>query len=167
VVFVHGYDDLRSQELPASGPPIVVANTLNGRSRGLELAGSVQPLPGWRMRASYTYLDVSISRDLDSRDIGGGASEANDPRYMLTARSDVDLPRNIALHAFLRRIGALPNPRVPAYTELNARLGWQATPRFELAIAAQDLLHGRHPEFGAPRRVEFQRSIRLVATFRD
>jgi iron complex outermembrane receptor protein len=74
----------------------------------------------------------------------------------------------VELSLFLRSIGRLPNPQVPAYTELNGRVGWRATPRFELSFAAQDLLHGHHPEFGAvaPRRVEFERSVRVVAVFR-
>jgi iron complex outermembrane receptor protein len=51
-LFTHRYDGLRSQELPPTGPPIVVGNTLNGRTQGVELSGSLQPLPVWRMRAS-------------------------------------------------------------------------------------------------------------------
>ncbi len=146
----------------------MIGNTLNGRSQGVELAGSLQPLPMWRIRASYTFLDVSITKDIDSRDIGGGASEANDPSHMFGFRTDVDLPRRVELSLFLRSIGALPNPQVPAYTELNGRLGWRATQNFDVAIAGQDLLHDHHPEFGAaaPFRVEFERSIRVLATFR-
>ena len=167
-LFTHRYNDLRSQELPATGPPIVVGNTLNGRTQGVELSGSLQPLPVWRVRASYTYFDVSITKDIDSRDIGGGASEANDPSHMFGLRTDVDLPGRVELNLFLRGIGALPNPSVPAYTELNGRIGWRPTQHFEVSLAGQDLLHDHHPEFGGltPRRVEFERSVRVQATFR-
>ena len=167
-LFNHSYDDLRSQELLPSGPPIVVGNTLNGRAQGVELSATVQPLPIWRLRANYSFLDVSISKDIDSRDVGGGVTEANDPSHRFGLRTDIDLPRGVELSLFLRRIGELPNPQVPAYTELNGRVGWRATPHFELSFTAQDLLHDRHPEFGAiaPRRVEFERSIRALAVFR-
>jgi iron complex outermembrane receptor protein len=167
-LFTHRYDDLRSQELPATGPPIVVGNTLNGRTQGVELSASVQPVPMWRMRASYTYLDVSITKDIDSRDIGGGASEANDPSHMFGLKTDVDLPGRVELNLFLRRVGALPNPRVPAYSELNGRIGWRPTEHIEVSLAGQDLLHDHHPEFGGltPQRVEFERSVRVQATFR-
>jgi iron complex outermembrane receptor protein len=167
-LFSHSYNDLRSQELPATGPPIVVGNGLNGRSQGVELSGSLQPLPVWRVRASYTLLDVSITKDIGSRDIGGGATEANDPSHVFGLRTDVDLPRRVQLNLFLRRIGELPNPAVPGYTELNGRIGWRATTHVEVSVSAQDLLHGSHPEFGAlaPRRVEFERSVRAQAVFR-
>jgi iron complex outermembrane receptor protein len=167
-LYTHGYNDLRSQELPPAGAPIVVGNTLNGRSQGIELAASVAPAPIVRLRASYTFLDVSITKDIGSRDVGGGASEANDPSHIFGLRTDVDLPRRVEVSLFLRSIGALSTPEVPAYTELNGRAGWRATEHFEIAVAAQDLLHGRHPEFGGltPRRVEFERSVRIQASFR-
>jgi iron complex outermembrane receptor protein len=167
-LFTHRYDDLRSQELPPTGPPIVVGNTLNGRTQGIELSASLQPLPLWRLRASYTYVDVSITKDLDSRDIGGGATEANDPSHMFGLRTDVDLPGRVELNLFLRGIGELPNPPVPAYAELNGRIGWRPTEHVEVSLAGQDLLHDHHPEFGglSPQRTEFERSVRVLATFR-
>jgi iron complex outermembrane recepter protein len=167
-VFVHQYDDLRSQELPATGPPIMVGNSLEGRSAGVELSATLQPLPAVRLQASYTHLDVEISRSPGSRDIGGGVSEANDPRHQFGLRTSIDLPRRFELDAHLRRIAALPHPVVPSYAELNGRLGWRATDTFELSLAGQDLLHASHPEFGGltPRRVEFQRSVRAQATLR-
>lgn len=167
-LFAHSYDDLRSQELPLAGPPIVVGNTLNGRSQGVELSSTLQPMSAWRIRASYTYLDVSITKEIGSRDIGGGVTEANDPSYMFGLKTDVDLPRQVELSLFLRSIGALPNPSVPAYTELNGRIGWKATPRLDISLIGQDLLHDRHAEFGAlaPRRIEFERSIRVLASIR-
>jgi iron complex outermembrane receptor protein len=167
-VFAHQYDDLRSQELPPTGPPIVVGNTLEGTSRGLELAGTVQPAPAWRLHASYTYLNLSITRAAGSRDIGGGASEANDPRHQVAFRTSVDLTPQVELDALWRRVGELPNPRVPAYAELNMRLGWRVRPRVEVSLAGQDLLHDHHPEFGAlaPRRFDVERSIRVGVAFR-
>jgi iron complex outermembrane recepter protein len=163
-VFRHRYDDLRSQELPVTGPPIVVGNTLEADSHGLELAATVQPLPVWRMHVSYAYLDLSIARKPGSRDIGGGSSEANDPRHQVALRTSVDLLRHVELDAQIRHVGALPNPRLPAYSELNMRVGWHPTSRVELSVAGQDLLHDRHAEFGPllPLRHEFERSVRAA-----
>jgi hypothetical protein len=51
---------------------------------------------------------------------------------------------------------------------LNARVGWRATPRIELAVVGHDLLHDHHPEFGppGPRREEFERGVRALVTLR-
>jgi len=167
--FSHHYNDLRSQDAPVTGLlPILIGNTLEGRSHGVELALTLQPIRRWRTHASYTWIDTDVFREAGSRDVSGGVSEANDPHHLFGLRTSIDLYRNIELDARVRASGSLPNPVVPAYTEMALRLGWQATPRVELALIGEDLLHDQHPEFGAPlpRRVEFERSVRAAITLR-
>jgi iron complex outermembrane receptor protein len=129
----------------------------------------VQPIAWWRTHAGYTRLSTEIRPVPGSRDVGGGVSEANDPEHMFALRTSIDLRRNMELDVLLRSIGALPNPAVPAYTELSLRVGWRPTRRVELWAAGQDLLHDQHPEFGAntPSRTEFQRAVRVGLTFRN
>ena len=167
-VFTHNLRDLRSQELPATGPPIIVGNTLEGSVRGVEVGVNLQPAVWWRAHVGYTWLDTDVRRTDGSRDVGGGTTEANDPDQFLGLRASFDLPNRIELDAMLRAVAALPNPAVPAYAELNLRAGWWMTTRAELWVAGQDLLHDRHPEFGAdlPNRTEFERSIRVGVTIR-
>jgi iron complex outermembrane receptor protein len=169
-VFNYSYDRLRSQEAP-SGPvpiPILVGNSLNGRSRGVELAANVQPMSAWRTHLSYTFLDVSLTRDTDSRDIGGTATEANDPRHLFTLRTSLDLLQRMELDVRWRSIGALPHPRVPGYSEAAARIGWRVTRNFDAALIGEDLLHAQHSEFNpvAAGFEEFQRSVRVALTAR-
>jgi iron complex outermembrane recepter protein len=167
-VFTHRMRDLRSQELPPTGPPIVVGNTLEGDVHGVEVGVNLQPAVWWRAHVGYTWLDAEIRRTGGSRDVGGGATEANDPDQFLGLRASFDLPNRIELDAMLRAVAALPNPSVPAYAELNLRAGWWMTTRAELWVAGQDLLHDRHPEFGPdlPNRTEFERSVRVGITIR-
>ena len=169
-VFNHSYDRLRSQEAP-SGPvpiPILVGNSLNGRSRGVELAANVQPMSAWRTHVSYTFLDVAVTRDADSRDVGGAATEANDPRHLFALRTSLDLPRRMEVDFRWRSIGALPHPHVPGYSEAAARIGWRATQNFEVALIGEDLVHAQHAEFNpvAAGFEEFQRSVRVALTAR-
>jgi outer membrane receptor protein involved in Fe transport len=49
----------------------------------------------------------------------------------------------------MRRVGALPSPASPAYTELNGRLGWALTESVELSLSGFNLLNEHHPEFGS------------------
>jgi iron complex outermembrane recepter protein len=167
-LFVHRYDDLRSQDAPFGGLPTSIGNTLEGRSHGAELAFNVQPVRWWRTHVSYTWLDTEITRQPGSTDVSGGISEANDPSYLFGLQTSVDVADHITLDARLRAVDSLPNPPVPAYTELALRLGWQVTPRLELAFVGEDLLHDHHPEFGSPlpQRTEYERSVRAVVTLR-
>ena len=129
-VFTHHISDLRSQELPRTGLPIVVGNTLEGDVRGVEVGVNVA---AGHLVAHPRRLHVARIRRFDarpgSRDIGGGATEANDPDQFVGLRRSFDLPHRIEVDAMLRAVAALPNPAVPSYTELNLRVGWWATAR--------------------------------------
>jgi len=167
--FGQRYPNLRSQEAPAAGAiPVTLGNTLIGKSRGVETSTTIQPHNWWRVQASYTWLDTEITKTAGSRDVSGGTNEANDPSYLVTVRGGFDLSNNLDVDLWWRAVGALPNPAVPAYRELNARVAWRMNDRFEFALVGQDLLHDQHPEFGTsvPRRVEFERSLRAMLTLR-
>jgi iron complex outermembrane recepter protein len=67
-----------------------------------------------------------------------------------------------------RYVGALSSPVVPAYTELDLRLGWRPVAAWELSLAGQNLLHRQHREFGAtsPGAHELQRGVYAKVTWR-
>ena len=158
--FSNVYDKLRSQEFPSpSGQPVLLANRMNGRTYGADLSSTLLVLPQWRVHSSYSYLHVATTFDAGSTDRTRRFSEFNDPSHMFRLRSSVDLPRGIELDGFFRRIARLPHPVVPAYSELNARIGWRASPSWDISLIGQNLLHARHPEFllASPTREEFQR----------
>src|SRR5688572_28699172 len=167
--FWHDYDDLRSQDAPVTGVvPLTIGNTLEGRSRGLELGVNVQPFAWWRTHAGYTFLDTVVTQQPGSRDTTGGAAETNDPDHFFGVRTSFDLPHRIEIDAMFRAVGALPGPPVPAYAELTLRGGWHATPRVELFAVGENLLHDRHGESGpaSDSRVEFERAVRAGITIR-
>ena len=166
-LFTNGYDHLRSQEFTGlPGPIFVLDNQLNGRTAGVELAATVQAAPNWRLHGSYAWLHEELTFDESSTDRTGGIFEANDPSHLASVRSYVDLPHGFAFDAFFRLVSERPAPRVPAYSELNVRIGWTARPGWELSVVGQNLLHDRHQELASPnaptysfRRSVFARSI--------
>jgi outer membrane receptor protein involved in Fe transport len=90
--FANDYGDLRSQELPAApGAPFVLANGLNARTSGVEIAATMSITPRWQAHASYGYLWERFSRDADSRDVSNGVNEANDPSNLFSARTSLGL----------------------------------------------------------------------------
>lgn len=160
--FVNRYDDLRSQEFPSHlGPVVLLGNTLNVSTGGVETGFTLHPLGRWRVHGSYAYLHKAFSRDSDSRDISGGVAEGNDPAFHYSLRSYLDLPRGFTLDGVFRHVAKRPSPVVPAYSSLDLRAGWSLRPGWELSLVGQNLLDARHPEFGAasPRRYEFERAV--------
>ena len=72
-------------------------------------------------------------------------------------RSSLSLGAQWSLDGGFRYISEIVNQQVPAYAELDARLGWQPVAALELSLAGRNLLHDRHTEFGTPtalRRIE-------------
>jgi iron complex outermembrane receptor protein len=78
------------------------------------------------------------------------------------ARSAFSLPDRQELDVMVRRVAALPNPVVPAYTAVDARYGWQVHPGLELSLTLRNLLDPGHAEFNAALgRSEIGRSALL------
>jgi iron complex outermembrane receptor protein len=166
--FYNVYDRLRTTE-PAldGGLPYLVSNKLKGSTYGGELALNFQLASFWRWSGSYSYLAEQLRLEADSHDPAGVTSAGDDPKYQTFLRSSLDLPRHTELDATLRRVDSLPVPFVPAYTELDLRLGWRPLGRLELALVGRNLLHAHHPEFGPddPTREEVQRTCYTKVTW--
>lgn len=166
--FYNVYDDLRSQEPPASGLPfpITLGNGLNARTHGAELRLNTQASSWWRLFASYMYFHKDLSFDPASRDRTGGVAEGDDPKQQYALRSYMDLGDRVELDAWVRHVDRLPAPFVPGYTELTLHLGWRPTDRLELALVGQNLLHERHVEFSTALPKAVERSVYGRATWR-
>lgn len=158
--FHNRYDDLRTAEPSPGGLPFVLDNLLSGETTGGTAAASWQALPSLRLHGSLTLLDTEMTPDPGSRDLNRGTGEANDPSVHGLLRADLDLPRGFELGAWLRHVGDLPEPAVPAYTELDLRLAWRRSPELTFAVVGQNLLDDHHPEFGAAAsREEVERGV--------
>lgn len=159
--FVHDYDRLRSIEPDGSGA-FVLGNGVRGRSHGVEAWASYQVTPAWRVDAGLNLLHQRLRFAAGSADPGSPGAGGNDPKHQFLLRSNWSLPRDLAFDLGLRAIGPLPNPQVPGYVAVDARLGWQVTPGLELSLVAFNLFDERHAEAGsASNRSEFARSLSL------
>ena len=117
---------------------------------------TVSPRENWRLMATYSYIDISL--DIHGQDQNRGRLlEDATPRHQFGVRSFLDLPASVQLDAQLRSLGTIRRLPVIAtgegiagYTELDVRISWRGWRDVELSFVGQNLLHDRHPEFGAP-----------------
>ncbi len=166
-VFYSDYARLRTLE-PRPGLPATFRNLGHGRVRGVELWGSWQAARGWRLLAGGVWQEIHSGAEASSMDASAHAGLAtNDPRSYWSLRSSHDIRPGLTADLMLRRVARLPQPAVPGYHELDARLAWQAAPNLELALAGRNLLHASHPEFGAAGlRQLAERSVFASASLR-
>ncbi|HEY2922966.1 MAG TPA: TonB-dependent receptor [Candidatus Binatia bacterium] len=160
--FYNVYDDLRSIEPTSGGLPLVIDNKMEGSTYGVEMWGSYRLLDWWRLSAGYNYLNKNLRLKRSSGDTTGVRGAGNDPEHQFSARSTMNLPYNLELDLAARWIDRLPNPNVPSYVALDARLGWHVSKNAELSLAGFNLTDRRHPEFGtAATRSELGRTFYL------
>jgi iron complex outermembrane receptor protein len=164
--FAGRYDRLRTLEPNPAGAGMVFRNLAEATTRGVEAWGSWQATPSWRLSAGAVAQHIDVRVKPGSADtIGATGLAINDPGSWWMLRSSHDLTANTEFDLTVRHVSALPQPSVPAYTQVDMQLGWRMRPGVELSLIGRNLAGGRHAEFGpAPTRVEFERAIfaRLV-----
>ncbi|MDB5772767.1 MAG: TonB-dependent receptor [Burkholderia sp.] len=162
------YDKLRTIEGNASGLDRVFSNKAEGRTRGLEMWGSWQATPDWRLSSGLVAQNIKTQLKPGSTDTSGTTGLANsDPSHHWLLRSSYDISENKELDLTVRRVGSLRRPLVPAYTAMDVRFGWKLRQNLEFSVVGQNLLDPSHPELGgAPARSEFERSVFLKLLWR-
>ena len=169
-VFYNDYDKLRTLDPSVDpGPPPSVRfpfdNNMSGETYGLELASQWQVRKGWRLNASYSWLDMKLRLDSKSADTVSKSSEDASPSSKATIWSAFDFGHNLQFDAALRYVGEIEvnGVDIDSYVEADLRLGWEASPGLELSIIGQNLLDNHHaeflPDFISTQPTEVERSI--------
>jgi iron complex outermembrane receptor protein len=160
--YYNDYNDLRGlQPLnPPAAFPVVISSGLQGDSAGAELTGDWQPVSWWRLHAGYTEMRVHSEAQPGSLDRSSSRSIASDPNRQALLRSLWNLSAAWDFDATARYVAPIGYQAVPGYAELDLRLAWRPTARWEISVDGQNLLHSQHAEFNLPSsRRDLQRSV--------
>ncbi|TCS72198.1 iron complex outermembrane receptor protein [Sulfuritortus calidifontis] len=145
--FYYDYDDIRSLE-PAGATRYVFDNLFRLKSYGFELSGVWQATPDWRLRASYSRLQLDAGPKPGSGDsLSRALIEGSGPRHQFQLHSQWQLQPALDLDAMLYYVSRVQNDAVGAYTRLDLRLAWRPRKDLELSLVGQNLLDDRHFEF--------------------
>lgn len=109
--------------------------------KGIELASEWHVSERWRLDGSWTALRTET--DAPNGDV---LAEPASPHFLASLRSSLNLSHAVSFDAVLRHVSRLADDSIPAYTELDMRLAWQARRNLELSLSGQNLLHSRHEE---------------------
>jgi len=155
-------------------PAVLLRQQPRGGTHGLELTADYQLTTWWRLHASYDLLREHLHVKPGQSDLNNTRNETADPKQQFSLRAALDLPHRVEFDADWRWVDSLAinnggaAATVPAYCELDVRLGWHPSEAIELSLAGQNLLHAQHPEYGAPgpTREEIKRSVYAKVTWR-
>jgi iron complex outermembrane receptor protein len=159
--FYNQYDDLLSVEnrppTVETSPspthlvlPIFLRNGIRATTAGFELASLWDVRRWWRVRGSYSYMNLNAKRKPDSNDASTVAQlEGDSPRHSGVVQNYLSLPGALELSLTYRYVGALkgPDQRVNAYSTGDAVLSKRVTRNLELSIAGRNLFQPSHPEY--------------------
>lgn len=167
-VFYNLYDGLRSTQVtPVTILPVRLANGIKGNSWGVEAWGQVQVAPWWRLTAGFTTLDKDFRLKRGETDLENFISLGNDPGFTGQIGGRLNVGPNVDMDFQLRHYASRPDPAVPAYTDLDARLGWRVAPGTEIYLSGINLLQDRRAESEDTDRGQLvQRIVTLGARFR-
>lgn len=149
-LFHYDWDRLRSGTPPPV--PLYLVNNIEGDAYGVEAWATWQLTPKWQVRGGFNTLEKQLGFGTDIPDTVGVDNPTlhNDPRYQWQLRTRYDLRPNVQMDLQLRRVGELSIESVPAYTELDLRVGWQPTAKVEVSLTGANLLRERHAEYSPP-----------------
>jgi iron complex outermembrane receptor protein len=169
-LFRADYDRLHTQELAASGTSLFFGNGMRGTVQGVEMWGSYQALPRWRLHAGYTRLWQDLSYRPGSGDTANSlaTAEGSNPSHQWLLRSSLDLPGQTEFDLTVRQVAELTQPLVPSYVAVDARLSWRPRADLELSVTGQNLAGPAHGEFtSVTTRASFGRVVfvKVVSRF--
>ena len=169
-VFHADYDRLHTQEYDPSRQIVFFGNEMKGTVRGLEMWGSLQVTPAWRLRGGFSRLLQALELKPGSIDTATSVASAEgaNPSRQWVLRSSHDLPYQMEFDATLRYVSALLFPPVPRYLTLDLRWGWRPQPGLEVSVTGRNLLGPAHGEFtDVSTRTAIARSVfvELVSRF--
>ncbi len=126
---------------------------------GIEAWAAWQMTGWWQLNAGLTIQHETLGFKPGASTLFGIAQAGDDPHHQATLRSSMNLGRDVTFDADLRYVGALPNPKVADYGELNAKIDWKITDRVDLAISGLNLLHDKHLEYSSSTSDLIRRSF--------
>jgi iron complex outermembrane recepter protein len=137
---VPGVPRVEMLPVPHVVQPMAFVNGVNRRYKGGELSVEWRPSPRLRVTGGYSahVLDRQVST------IANGVGSF--PPQQALFRVSTTLPANIEADVFARRVGALPDTIIEAYSAVDARIG-RRWGRFEVSLVGRNLVGANHLEF--------------------
>lgn len=142
--------------------PAQFANGLQATTSGGEIAPEWRPTSFWRLRGSYSFLEIHVEPQPGSGDIGSAPGiQGSSPQHQAMVQSSLDMKKALSLDLDYRYVSKLPGQAVPAYSTADANFTWRANDHLRFSVVGQNLLQPHHAEFGSDPAglVEIKRGV--------
>jgi iron complex outermembrane receptor protein len=139
-------------ENPAPPPHLLIPaqfrNDLYGITTGGEISPEWRPTDFWRLRGSYSFLNMNLSK-IPGTALGATPASVvgSSPRHQVEAQSSFDIGKRLQLDLLYRYTSALPSQSVRSYSTGDVRAAWLFKSGLEFSIVGANLFQPRHVEY--------------------
>ena len=129
--------------------PILPTNKASALTYGFEVSTDWKPLDRWRLKSSYSYLNMHVSSNQQFKQLEpttGGADKIS-PQHQLSIRSNYDISDKLQLNLWLRYTSKVAFYNISDYVTMDAKLAWKPQRNTELFLVGQNLFSDSHREF--------------------
>jgi iron complex outermembrane receptor protein len=150
---LEGYGPVSYAQASPGAPIFAIlpyANIVEGHTVGAEISPDWKITHWWQLRASYSYLDLSVRDKAGFTDVGNllGSYEGSSPHSVGNFQSLFNLPKHLEFDATYRFTSGLPEYSLGGYSTADVRLGWHVGEGLDFSVMGQNLLQPSHAEFG-------------------
>lgn len=183
--YINDYDRLLTYRLPQESESVdyryyeqayigvigLTKNVSHGKANGLEIAADYVVSSHWKLKSSYSYFNFDSSHNPADMTTPAQGFERQSPEHQLQLMSYHTLPNQWEFDWNLRRVAEILEGTIPAYTDLNLRLGKNLNENLSVSIAGKNLLDKSRAEFidanYGPLLTELERSVFLQVDWRE
>jgi len=127
-------------------------NQIGGSASGFEIAPQFDLTSWWRFNTSYSFLNSDFHALGATSDISDSGSvntyDKSSPKHTVVVQSKIDLPARFKFDQFYHYASVLPAQKVPAYHNMDLRLGRALGRDLAFEVVGQNLLAPHHYEWG-------------------
>lgn len=159
-----------SNNQPYYFQPLLFSNDAKANALGGEVVVDWRPRDWLRLLGWYSLIDLNIEANSAHSALlmdRGGVS----PNHQAQVKAQISLPKDIEFDVMTRFVDELPDLKIDAFVELDARLAWKPSTEWELALVGQNLLHDQQSQFKEVLKLEsfsdIQRVVYVQATYRQ
>ncbi len=126
--------------------PLIIENSHNVNTYGLEISSIWQMLDWWRWDMNYSLLKTDFSK-------GAKNQTGSSPQQRISLRSVMSIRHDIEFDILFRyvdsnfAINTFQNTVINDYLSMDIRLAWQPINEIELSLVGQNLLASHHLEY--------------------
>lgn len=128
----------------------VIGTTVNqshGRANGLEIATDYLVSERWKLKSTYSYFNFDSSHNPPDTTNAAEGFERQSPEHQARLTSYYTLSEQWEFDGSLKYVGELFDGYIPAYTDLDLRVGRKITPELSVSLVGKNLLDPERPEF--------------------